>query len=71
MPYVSIRVSKDAFTRRQKEEVIRSVTQLLADVLGTGPGHTLVFIDEMETDNVGFGSESITTLLERKVQDDR
>jgi 4-oxalocrotonate tautomerase len=60
MPYVNIRITKDGATSDQKAQLIKGVTQLLADVLGKNPQTTFVVIDEVETDNWGIGGETIT-----------
>jgi 4-oxalocrotonate tautomerase len=60
MPYVNIRITKEAATREQKAELIRGVTQLLVDVLGKNPNTTVVVIDEVETDNWGIAGETVT-----------
>ena len=62
MPFVNIKITKDSVTKKQKEEVIAGVTQLLADVLGKNPKTTFVLIEEVETDNWGIGGVSVTEL---------
>jgi 4-oxalocrotonate tautomerase len=60
MPYVNIKVTKEGVSPQQKAELIRGVTQLLADVLGKNPATTVVVIDEVDTDNWGIGGETVT-----------
>jgi len=60
MPYVNIKVTKEGVSAQQKAELIRGVTQLLADVLGKNPATTVVVIDEVDTDNWGIGGETVT-----------
>ena len=60
MPYVNIKVTKEGVTADQKAELIKGVTDLLAKVLGKNPATTVVVIDEVETDNWGIGSETVT-----------
>jgi len=60
MPYVNIKVTKEGVSLQQKTELIRGVTQLLADVLGKNPATTVVVIDEVDTDNWGIGGETVT-----------
>ncbi len=62
MPYVNIKVTREGVTPKQKEELIKGVTTLLADVLGKNPKTTFVVIDEVDTDNWGIGGESVTAL---------
>jgi 4-oxalocrotonate tautomerase len=60
MPYVNIKITREGATADQKAELIKGVTNLLADVLGKNPATTVVVIDEVETDNWGIGGESVT-----------
>ena len=67
MPYVNIKVTGggEAPTREQKAELIKGVTELLAEVLGKNPASTVVVIDEIDMDNYGLGGESITVRRRR------
>jgi 4-oxalocrotonate tautomerase len=65
MPYVNIRVTKEGLTAQQKEQLIEGATKLLQEVLGKAPQTTFVVIDEVETDNWGFGGETITAIRKR------
>jgi 4-oxalocrotonate tautomerase len=65
VPYVNVRVTKTGVTREQKAEIIKGVTDVLVKVLGKDPKRTFVVIDEVDTDNWGFGGESITALKQR------
>ena len=60
MPYVNIRVTPDGLTAEKKAQLIRGVTDLLADVLGKNPATTVVTIDTVQTDDWGIGGESVT-----------
>ena len=60
MPYVNIKVTKEGVSPQKKAELIRGVTQLLADVLGKNPATTVVVIDEVDTDNWGIGGETVS-----------
>lgn len=66
MPYVNIKVTREGVTKEQKEELIKGVTRLLADVLEKKPQDTFVVIDEVDTDNWGIGGESITVRRQRR-----
>ncbi len=65
MPYVNIKVTREGVTPEQKAELIRGVTQLLADVLGKNPATTVVVIEEVDTDNWGIGGETVTVRRQR------
>ena len=62
MPYVNIRVTREngTPTAEQKAELIKGATELLVRVLGKNPATTVVFIDEVDTDNWGVGGETVT-----------
>lgn len=68
MPYVNIKVTKENGepTIAQKEELIKGVTELLHNVLGRNRASTVVIIDEIETENYGFGGESIRVKRQMK-----
>ncbi len=51
MPYVNIKVTKEAVTTEQKQALIRGVTDLLVKVLDKDPQTTHIVIDEIHTDN--------------------
>jgi 4-oxalocrotonate tautomerase len=65
MPFVNIKVTQGGVTAEQKQELIRGVTQLLADVLGKDPKTTFVVINEVDTDNWGIGGQSVTELRKK------
>ncbi len=60
MPYVNIRITREGVTTEQKEILIRDTTAMLERVLNKAPQTTHVVIDEIDTDNWGFGGESVT-----------
>ena len=60
MPYVNIRRTREGVTTEQKEILIRDTTAMLERVLNKAPQTTHVVIDEIDTDNWGFGGESVT-----------
>lgn len=66
MPFVSVRITRDGVTREQKAEVIREITETLQRVLHKPPEWTHVMIEEIDTDNWGFGGVT-TTEFRRKL----
>lgn len=60
MPYVNIRITREGATADQKAQLIKGVTDLLANVLGKNPATTFVIIDEVETDNWGIAGQPVT-----------
>lgn len=55
MPYVNIKVTREAVSNAQKAELIRGVTDLLVTVLGKNPATTFVVIDEVAMEDWGIG----------------
>ena len=66
MPFVNIKITKEGATPDKKAELIKGVTELLADVLGKNPATTVVVIDEVATDNWGIGGQSVTVRRRRR-----
>ncbi len=66
MPYVNIRITREGVTAEQKEILIRDRTAMLERVLNKAPQTTHVVIDEIDTDNWGFGGKSVTNYRQRK-----
>ena len=65
MPYVNIKITKEGATKKQKEQLIAGVTQLLVEVFDKNPKTTVVVIDEVDMDNWGIAGESVTELRKR------
>lgn len=65
MPYVNIKITREGATAEQKAELIKGVTDLLANVLSKNPATTVVVIEEVDTDNWGIGGESVTVRRQR------
>ncbi len=66
MPFVNIKITREGASTEQKAQLIRGVTQLLADILGKNPQTTVVIIEEVETDNWGIGGETVTVRRQRE-----
>ncbi|NOX25034.1 MAG: 4-oxalocrotonate tautomerase family protein [Deltaproteobacteria bacterium] len=56
MPYVSIRVA-GKLARAQKEEICAGVTEVIAKAAGKPRDSILVFIDEVEHENIAKGGK--------------
>ncbi len=67
MPYINIKMTKEdgGATPKQKEELIKGVTELFAEIFGRGDKSAVVIIDEVSTDNYGIGGETITKTREK------
>ena len=66
MPYIKIEVTREGVTREQKAELIKGATDLMVRVLHKDPAATFVLIEEIDTDNWGWGGESITDIRARE-----
>lgn len=56
MPYVNIKITREGgTTQAQKAELIKGVTDLLAEVLDKSPATTFVVINEVEMEDWGVG----------------
>jgi 4-oxalocrotonate tautomerase len=62
MPIVTIQVTREgtapgvgSVTSEEKAALIKGASQLLLDVLGKPPESTFVVIDEVDTENWGWG----------------
>ena len=66
MPYVNIKITSEGATAEQKAKMIAGVTELLADVLDKYPATTVVFIDEVETENWGIGGLPVEEYRRRR-----
>ena len=66
MPYIKIEVTREGVTREQKNELIKGATDLIVRVLHKDPAATFVVIEEVDTDNWGWGGESITDIRARQ-----
>lgn len=66
MPYIQIQVTREGVSAEQKRQLIEGATRLVVDVLHKDPAATFVVIDEVETDNWGWGGESVTSIRDRQ-----
>lgn len=62
MPYVKIEITRDGATKEQKQKIIHDVTQVFVNVLNKDPMLTHIVIDEVDTDNWGYGGEQVTEI---------
>ncbi len=66
MPFVNIKITREGASAEQKAQLIRGVTDLLADILDKTPQTTVVIIEEVDLDNWGIGGESVTVRRQRE-----
>ena len=67
MPYVRIELTREGVTRKQKQQLIKGVTDLITDVLNKDPHLTHVVIQEIELDNWGFAGDQVSVLREQGI----
>ena len=65
MPFVNVRITRDGASRAQKAQVIAEITDTLHRVLGKSPHLTHIVIDEVDTDNWGWGGETTSVIRAR------
>jgi 4-oxalocrotonate tautomerase len=68
MPYVHVQITREEVTREQKTELIRGVTELLAQTLNKNPATTFVVIEEVDLDNWGIAGKSVTELRQSGIE---
>jgi len=56
MPYVNIRLA-GKLDKKQKEEICRGVTDVIAEVANKPKESILIFIDEDQHENIGVGGK--------------
>ncbi|GIF71618.1 tautomerase family protein [Asanoa siamensis] len=73
MPFVTIQITRegstpgaDAATADEKAQLIHGVSKLLLDVLGKPMDATFVVIDEVETENWGWGGLPVEQFRARR-----
>jgi 4-oxalocrotonate tautomerase len=66
MPYVNVRITKDAVTSAQKAQIVAEITETLQRVLGKKPEHTHIIIDEVDPENWGYAGILTTELRKRE-----
>ncbi|MBS2017285.1 MAG: 4-oxalocrotonate tautomerase family protein [Deltaproteobacteria bacterium] len=66
MPYVNMKITPDGVTEEKKTALIAGVTELLQRELGKDPESTFVVIDVVQTEDWGWGGESVKTRRARR-----
>ena len=65
MPFVNLKITRDGVTREQKTQVIAEFTETLERVLKKPPEWTHIVIEEIDTDDWGFGGVTTTEYRKR------
>lgn len=78
MPIVTIQVTResrtpgaDSISREEKAALIKGVSELLRDVLGKPLESTFVIIDEVATDNWGWGGQPVLEYRRRRKAEEK
>ncbi|MBT1712149.1 4-oxalocrotonate tautomerase family protein [Fulvivirgaceae bacterium PWU5] len=71
MPYIKIELTREGVTRKQKQQLIKGVTDLVTDVLNKDPHLTHVVIQEINLDDWGYAGEQVSVLRERGITADK
>ena len=66
MPIVTIQITREGVTPKQKQALIRGATDLLVKTLNKDPQTTFVVIEQTDTDDWGVGGENVTSLRRRQ-----
>jgi 4-oxalocrotonate tautomerase len=62
MPLINVRVIKDVFSKEQKREIIRKLTDTMVSIEGENVrGYTVCLIEEVESGDWGVGGKALTT----------
>lgn len=60
MPYINIRVA-GTLSKEQKQNISKGVTEVVAREAGKPPESVLIFIDEVERDNVAKAGKLLSS----------
>lgn len=71
MPYIKIELTREGVSRKQKQQLIKGVTDLITDVLNKDPHLTHVVIQEVELDDWGYAGDQVSILREQGITADK
>lgn len=66
MPYVNIRITDENVSVKDKQKIIKGVTDLLVSVLNKNPKTTVVVIDEVPLSNWAINGQMVEDLRKNK-----
>jgi len=67
MPYIKIELTREGVTRKQKQQLIKGVTNLITEVLNKDPHLTHVVIQEVGLDDWGYAGDQVSVLREKGI----
>lgn len=71
MPFIKIELTREGVTREKKQQLIKGVTELIAEVLNKDPNLTHVIIQEIELDDWGYAGDQVSVLREQGITADK
>lgn len=71
MPVIRVALTRENVTRQQKQELIKSFTEVVERVLNKDPHLTHVIIEEVDLDNWGYAGEQTSVLREKGITADK
>jgi 4-oxalocrotonate tautomerase len=71
MPYVKIELTREGVSRKQKQELISRITNLITEVLNKDPHLTHIVIQEVDLDDWGYAGEQVSVLREKGITADK
>ena len=70
MPFVTVKVIENVFTPEEKSEMIRRITDTMAEIEGESlRPNTWVVVEEVRSGDWGIGGKGVTTADVRAVRD--
>ena len=71
MPVINIQLTREGVTREQKRALIQQFTETVTNVLNKDPNLTHIIIQEVDTDNWGYGGEQASVWREQGITADK
>ena len=71
MPVITIQMTREGATREQKRQLVIGVTDVITNVLNKDPMLTHVVIEEVGTDDWGYGREQVSVLRDQGISSDK
>lgn len=71
MPYIKIELTREGVSRKQKQQLIKGVTDLITEVLNKDPHLTHVVIQEIELDDWGYAGDQVSVLRKQGITADK
>lgn len=66
MPIVTVQITNEKITKKQKSAIIQGMTAVLVDILQKSPETTFVIIQEVKLENWGIGGLPVEVYREQR-----